>query len=42
MGSFFFGLIIEFENLGMMKLSMLNDLVEWLVGLGYGAGVGSN
>ena len=38
----FFGLITEFENLGMMKLSMLNDLVEWLVGLGYGAGVGSN
>ena len=41
MGSFF-GLIIEFENLGMMKLSVLNDLVEWAVGLGYGAGFGSN
>ena len=38
----FFGLIIEFENLGMMKLSVLNDLVEWVVGLGYGAEVGSN
>ena len=38
----FFGLIIEFENLGMMKLSVLNDLVEWAVGLGYGAGFGSN
>ena len=38
----FFGLIIEFENLGMMNLSVLNDLVEWAVGLGYGAGVGSN
>ena len=38
----FFGLIIEFENLGMMKLLVLNDLVEWVVGLGYGAGVGSN
>ena len=38
----FFGLIIEFENLGMMKLLVLNDLVKWVVGLGYGAGVGSN
>ena len=33
----FFGLIIEFENLGMMKLLVLNDLVERFVGLGYGA-----
>ena len=37
---FFLGLIIEFETLENMKLLVLYDFMEWVVGSG--AGIGSN
>ena len=37
---FFLGLIIEFDTLENMKLLMLYDFMEWIVGSG--AGIGTN
>ena len=37
---FFLGLIIEFETLENMKLLVLYDFMEWVVGSG--AGIGTN
>ena len=37
---FFLGLIIEFETLENMKLLVLFDFMEWVVGSG--AGIGTN
>ena len=37
---FFLGLIIEFETLENMKLLVLYDFMEWVVGSG--AGIGAN
>ena len=37
---FFLGLIIEFDTLEDMKLLMLYDFMEWIVGSG--AGIGTN
>ena len=39
-GFFFFWLIIKFETLENMKLLVLYDFMEWVVGSG--AGIGTN